>query len=184
MAASSPFEREASQAYVALGSNIGDRESLLRQAIDRLDGQDGVRVSRISSVYETEPVGYTDQPSFLNMVIAVQSELPPVELLKTLLHEEKELGRTRDIRWGPRTIDLDLLLYDSVEMETEELVLPHPRMMERAFVLVPLHDVLDAGHPLSERVASLAAAALQDGKEGITLWNTFNWHSASAHSES
>lgn len=187
MAVSFPREEgspDAEWAYVALGSNIGDREALLREAVERLDANPGIRVCRVSAIYETEPVGYTDQPSFLNMVVAVRSQLPPIELLRELLDTEKRLGRVRDIRWGPRTIDLDLLLYGEVSMKTEELELPHPRMLERSFVLVPLHDVIDPAHPLAERVAQASAAALQDGKEGITLWNTINWRSASALSES
>ncbi|MFD1957193.1 2-amino-4-hydroxy-6-hydroxymethyldihydropteridine diphosphokinase [Paenibacillus thailandensis] len=175
---------EAHWAYVALGSNIGDREALLREAIESLDCRPGIRVRRVSAIYETEPVGYTDQPSFLNMVIAVQAQLSPIELLRELLETEKRLGRVRHIRWGPRTMDLDLLLYEDVTMESEELQLPHPRMMERPFVLVPLHDVIDPAHPLATRVAQASSAALQDGKEGITLWSTINWRSASAHSES
>lgn len=171
-------------AYVALGSNMGDRESLLRQAIEELDSRTGIRVSRVSAVYETAPVGYTDQPAFLNMAIALETQLSPIELLRQLLDAEKLLGRVRDIRWGPRTIDLDLLLYEDVSMDTEELQLPHPRMLERSFVLVPLHDVLDPGHSLAAYAGQAASSALQDGKEGITLWSTINWRSVSALSES
>jgi 2-amino-4-hydroxy-6-hydroxymethyldihydropteridine diphosphokinase len=129
------------EAYVALGANLGDREASLREAIRRMDMTPGLRVKRISDVYETDPVGYTDQPAFLNMAAAVETSLAPEELLRQLLEMEKDMGRVRVIRWGPRTIDLDLLLYEGVSMETEELTLPHPRMGERAFVLAPLQDV-------------------------------------------
>lgn len=162
-------------AYIALGSNIGDREQLLRQAVHYLHEYPGIEVLRLSGIYETDPVGYTDQPVFLNMVIAVHSTLAPLELLHMLLDAERLLGRVRDIRFGPRTIDLDLLLYADVLMDSEELTLPHPRMMERSFVLVPLGDVIEESHPLQDEVATAAAAALQDGKEGITLWKTINW---------
>lgn len=173
-----------SQAYIALGSNLGDREGLLRQAVKGLRQQPGVRVLRISGIYETDPVGYTDQPAFLNMAMAVETTLSPIELLHALFQVEQLLGRVRDIRWGPRTIDLDLLLYEDVAMNDEELTLPHPRMLERAFVLVPLADVIASSHPLQDRVSAAAAAALQDGKEGITLWKITNWLSESGHSGS
>ncbi|MBW7454486.1 2-amino-4-hydroxy-6-hydroxymethyldihydropteridine diphosphokinase [Paenibacillus sepulcri] len=175
---------KTSQAYLALGSNIGDREQLLRQALHLLDSHPGIQVKRISGIYETAPVGYTDQPAFLNMAASVCTTLEPLELLRTMLDIENQLGRTRDIRFGPRTIDLDLLLMDDVQMSEDELTLPHPRMMERAFVLVPLSDVLSSHHPLKEQADQTASRALEDGGEGITLWNTINWHSASALSES
>ncbi|QHT58727.1 2-amino-4-hydroxy-6-hydroxymethyldihydropteridine diphosphokinase [Paenibacillus lycopersici] len=173
-----------SAAYIALGSNVGDRAGLLRDALHMLDQHPDIEVLRVSAVYETAPVGYIDQPAFLNMAAALATSLAPIELLRAMLGMEQQLGRTRDIRWGPRTIDLDLLLYEAVAMTGEELTLPHPRMMERAFVLVPLADVLEAGHPLYSRAASLAQQALQDRGEGIALWNTINWQGASAHSES
>jgi 2-amino-4-hydroxy-6-hydroxymethyldihydropteridine diphosphokinase len=143
------------EAYVALGANLGDREASLREAIRRMDMTPGLRVRRISDVYETDPVGYTDQPAFLNMTAAVETDLMPEELLRRLLEMEKDMGRVRVIRWGPRTIDLDLLLYEGVSMETEELTLPHPRMGERAFVLVPLRDVWpnEAPFPWEEAVS-------------------------------
>ncbi|MBW5449003.1 2-amino-4-hydroxy-6-hydroxymethyldihydropteridine diphosphokinase [Cohnella sp. CFH 77786] len=129
------------EAYVALGANLGERHLALREALGRMACVPGLEVRRISGVYETDPVGYTDQPAFLNMAAAVATDLEPEALLETLLRIEQEMGRVREIRWGPRTIDLDLLLYEGVEMETETLTLPHPRMGERAFVLVPLRDV-------------------------------------------
>ncbi|MGO4111325.1 2-amino-4-hydroxy-6-hydroxymethyldihydropteridine diphosphokinase [Paenibacillus sp. YAF4_2] len=167
------------QAYIALGSNLGDREELLRQAVERLKQQSGVQIVKVSGIYETDPVGYTDQPAFLNMAVSVKTSLSPNELLHALFDAEQLLGRIRDIRWGPRTIDLDLLLYGDVTMDDEELTLPHPRMMERAFVLVPLRDVIDSSHPLQDLVSVSAAAALQDGKEGIKLWKITNWLSES-----
>lgn len=172
------------QAYIALGSNLGDREELLKQAVEHLEQQSGVQIVKVSGIYETDPVGYTDQPAFLNMAVSVKTSLSPFELLHVLFDVEQHLGRVRDIRWGPRTIDLDLLLYGDVTMDEEELTLPHPRMMERAFVLVPLRDVIDSSHPLQDLVSTSAAAALQDGKEGITLWKITNWLSESGRSGS
>ncbi|MFC5653371.1 2-amino-4-hydroxy-6-hydroxymethyldihydropteridine diphosphokinase [Paenibacillus solisilvae] len=174
----------AAEAYIALGSNVGDRSKLLQEALLLIDSHSAIKVIRVSGIYETDPVGYTDQPSFLNMTAALLTTLGPFELLHALLDIEKQLGRTRDIRWGPRTMDLDLLLMENVRLDEEELTLPHPRMMERAFVLVPLRDVIGSGHPLQEQVNQFAVRALQDGGEGIALWNTINWPDASAHSES
>ncbi|GFN33817.1 2-amino-4-hydroxy-6-hydroxymethyldihydropteridine diphosphokinase [Paenibacillus xylaniclasticus] len=162
------------EAYVALGSNLGDRELTLRAAVERLAACHEIIVDRVSDVYETDPVGYTDQPAFLNMAAAIRTSLGPEELLGTLLHIEQQLGRVRDIRWGPRTIDLDLLLYSGVTMDTDSLTLPHPRMMERAFVLVPLRDVLTKTHPLYAAVKESADTACRNGKEGITRWKTIN----------
>lgn len=160
------------EAYVALGSNLGNREQTLRQAVELLSDRAGIQVERVSDIYETDPVGYTDQPAFLNMAVAVRTSLEPDDLLSELLDIEQQLGRVRDIRWGPRTVDLDLLLYEQVSMDTQRLTLPHPRMMERAFVMVPLGDVLTKTHPLRAAVEQSATTACQDGKEGIKRWTT------------
>lgn len=161
-------------AYIALGSNIGDRIQTLKSAIQKLNEHAAIEVEAESDVYETDPVGYTEQPAFLNMVVRVRTSLMPEELLKEQLRIEEQLGRKRQVRWGPRTIDLDLLLYDNVSMETDVLILPHPRMMERAFVLVPLHDVLSSEHPLALQVSNIAKESLQMRKEGIIRWTTIN----------
>lgn len=133
------------EAYVALGANLGDRDASLRDALRRMAAVPGLEVLRISRVYETDPVGYVDQPVFLNMAAVLKTGLSPVELLRRLLSIEREMGRVRDTRWGPRTIDLDLLIYEDVAMDTPELTLPHPRMRERAFVLAPLRDIWRPG---------------------------------------
>ncbi|MCM3750099.1 2-amino-4-hydroxy-6-hydroxymethyldihydropteridine diphosphokinase [Paenibacillus pasadenensis] len=172
--------RKTATAYIALGSNIGDRSMMLASALQLLDGAEGVEVMQVSSVYETDPVGYADQPAFLNMTAALSTALEPLELLRLLLKLELELGRVREFRNGPRVIDLDLLLVDDVSLSLPELELPHPRMLDRAFVMVPLSEVLEKGHPLLEQAKAMAGAALRDGKEGIVLWNTINWRSASA----
>jgi len=156
-------------AYVALGSNIGDREAYLLQAIDALRRQAGIEVTALSAMYETEPVGYVDQAAFLNMVIELSTTLPPKQLLLAMQDIEGSLGRTRDVHWGPRTVDLDLLLYDDIQLTAPDLIIPHPRMQERAFVLIPLADVLQ------QRQAGLLASITEqlerlEGKEGVTLW--------------
>lgn len=155
------------EAYVGLGANLGDREAALREAVGRLRTAEGVDVRRLSPVYETEPVGYTEQPAFLNMVAAIGTTLPPADLLELLLDIERQMGRVRTIRWGPRIIDLDLLLYGEVRMTSERLTLPHPRMGERAFVLVPLRDVwpADRAFPWDDAVARIDVA-----REGIRRW--------------
>jgi len=141
--------------YLGLGSNLGDRLANLGRAVRELEER-GVSVLRSSRVYETDPVGGPPQPEFLNAVLEVRTELEPRELLKVCLEVESETGRVRGERWGPRVIDLDLLTYGGIEMDEPELTLPHPRMHERAFVLVPLLE-LDADPPLpgGRRVSTL-----------------------------
>lgn len=128
-------------AYLGLGSNVGDRLEQLESAIKILDNVDGVQVSQISPVYETEPVGYVEQPNFLNLCVEVKTTLTPQQLLQQCFYTEQQLHRVRDIRWGPRTLDVDILLYENEIIEEETLTVPHPRMRERAFVLTPLNDI-------------------------------------------
>ncbi|MFT3868123.1 MAG: 2-amino-4-hydroxy-6-hydroxymethyldihydropteridine diphosphokinase [Nibricoccus sp.] len=133
-----------SKAYLALGGNLGDRREYLSAAVRALNSEPGLRVEKISSVYETAPVGVVDQPNFYNLVIEIATTLTPHELLAHCLAIEKKLGRVRAERWGPRTIDLDVLWYENVALEDSSLTLPHPRMKERAFVLVPLAEIAPA----------------------------------------
>ncbi|MGA9173869.1 MAG: 2-amino-4-hydroxy-6-hydroxymethyldihydropteridine diphosphokinase [Thermoactinomyces sp.] len=128
-------------AYLGLGANLGDRLGQLKQAIELLNHTKGILVTRVSSVYETAPVGFVRQPDFYNLVAEVKTALSPFELLAQALAIEKRLHRVREIRWGPRTIDIDVLLYDEQIIDQDELTLPHPRMTERAFVLIPLLEV-------------------------------------------
>jgi 2-amino-4-hydroxy-6-hydroxymethyldihydropteridine diphosphokinase len=123
-------------AYVGVGSNLGDREATIRAAVDALPG-----VVAVSSLRETDPVGVTDQPAFLNGAVALETELSPRELLERLLAIERELGRERRERWGPRTIDLDLLLYGAETVDEPGLRVPHPRLHERRFALEPLAEL-------------------------------------------
>lgn len=128
-------------AYVSLGTNMGDRLEYLREAVQALHQHEAITVEDASSIYETEPVGYTEQANFLNTVIKISTSLSPQALLEVTQSVELQLGRKREIKWGPRTIDLDILLYNEENMETETLIIPHPRMHERAFVLVPLKEL-------------------------------------------
>lgn len=132
---------EARAAYLSLGSNLGNREETLRKAVRRLAAVDGVKKLTVSSLYETEPWGKKEQPSFLNIAVSLQTTLTPEELLALAQAVETELGRVRHERWGPRTIDVDILLIEGVERKTPTLTLPHPYMTERAFVLVPLAEI-------------------------------------------
>jgi 2-amino-4-hydroxy-6-hydroxymethyldihydropteridine diphosphokinase len=126
-------------AYIALGANLGDRTTTIESALRAL-GDIG-RVTKVSSLYETDPVGFEDQPRYLNAVAELKSSLPPIALLDELLRVEADFGRVRTFANAPRTLDLDLLLYDREQLLTERLRLPHPRMHERAFVLVPLAEI-------------------------------------------
>ena len=127
--------------YLALGSNLGDRERNLNEAIKSISHISQVNIICISKIYNTKPVGYTEQNDFLNMVLALNVDLKPLPLLDKLLEIENSLKRTRDVHWGPRTIDIDILLYGNEKIDLPQLTVPHPRMFERAFVLIPLKDV-------------------------------------------
>ncbi len=145
--------------YLALGANIGDRQSNIDAALQRLGT--AVKLDMVSSIYETEPVGYLDQPCFLNMVCRGTTALPPRELLAFVKQIENDLGRQPSIRNGPRPIDIDILLYDDLRAEYEDLVIPHPRMTERAFVLVPLAEIApDIVEPVSGKPILYLAQAM------------------------
>lgn len=165
--------------YIALGSNISPRYSFLTEAINELNEQENITVTAKSSVYETAPVGYTDQGPFLNMVIKVNTTLKPIEILDCCQTIEKELGRKRKIRWGPRTIDLDILLYNQENIKTEQLIVPHPRMTERAFVLIPLKEINPhAFLPASNKLVSeiLDETSVKE-KKGVWKWYPKNGES-------
>ncbi len=130
-------------AFISLGSNLGDRATLLHGAIQRIGDSERLSVVAQSAVTETAPMGVVDQPQFLNQVIAVATTLSPEELLGTLLRIEAEYGRVRTQRWGPRTLDLDLLVFEGETRRTVFLELPHPRMLERSFVTEPLRELLN-----------------------------------------
>lgn len=129
------------RAYVGLGANLGDREKSLRRAVELLDEHAEIVVLAVSGIRETEPWGPVEQPPYLNGVVALETELDPRELLDALLETERRLGRVRAERFGPRTIDLDLLLYGDRVVDEPGLTLPHPRLHERRFVLEPLVEL-------------------------------------------
>ena len=135
--------------YLGLGSNIGNRERNLRAAVEHLEAA-GLQVLRVSPVYETEPVEFTAQRWFLNLVVEARTELFPKQLLARVARIETAMGRVRSVPKGPRTIDIDILLYGKAEVHSEVLEIPHPRMGERRFVLAPLADLVpDLRHPVT-----------------------------------
>jgi 2-amino-4-hydroxy-6-hydroxymethyldihydropteridine diphosphokinase len=128
-------------AYLGLGSNLGDRLDTLQRAVDLLGAEANIEVTRCSRVWETDPVGGPPQPDFLNVVVRADVDLPPRDLLAACQRVEAALGRVRDIRWGPRTVDIDVLLIAERAIDEPDLVVPHPRLHERAFVLMPLLEI-------------------------------------------
>ena len=153
-------------AYLGLGTNLGDRRGYLRDAIARLEAASGVNVCRLSRVYETEPVGVTDQPKFFNQVVEVEltDEVTPRDLLALAKRIEIELGRQRRERWGPREIDIDILLMGEESIREPDLQIPHPEMWERAFVMVPLADLApEMRTPRGETVEEVAGRLREAG---------------------
>lgn len=151
------------EAVLALGTNLGEREQNLAHAIDAIDHLCGTKVVRTSRFYETDPVGYLDQPDFLNCAVVVETELSPRALLGACLGMEAALGRLRGIPNGPRVIDIDLLLYEGEKSGDRELTLPHPRMLKRAFVLCPLADLYPELHGCGLSFADAYHAVSKDG---------------------
>lgn len=158
------------EAGISLGSNLGDKAATIEQALRKLEQAPDIRVVRRSNLYRTEPWGDENQDWFLNACVLVDTILPPQTLLRRCLDIESALGRDRTSgrRWGPRAIDLDLLFYDDLTLSEASLTLPHPRLFERAFVLVPLNEIA-GDRSINER--SIAAAAQAVDRSGVTLWN-------------
>jgi 2-amino-4-hydroxy-6-hydroxymethyldihydropteridine diphosphokinase len=149
---------------LALGSNLGDRQDILQGAVDAIVGLPGVRVTAVSPVYETVPVGGPAQPDYLNAVVLADAARPARELLDRLHEIEAAFDRVRLVRWGARTLDIDIIVFDSERSDDPQLTLPHPRAHERAFVLAPWHDVdPDAALPGHGPVAELLAKADHSG---------------------
>lgn len=155
--------------YLSLGSNLGDRAAHIERALERL-GDEGVRITRRSSLYQTEPVEFTEQGWFLNIAVEAETELMPRQLLRVVRHIEQQLGRKRIIRAGPRTVDIDVLLYGAGVIRAAELEIPHPRMTERRFVLVPLAEIAPMlRHPVLRLNMTELLAATRDRSQ-VRIW--------------
>ena len=155
-------------AYIGLGSNLGDREQTIRQAVEALRACEGITVCAVSRLRETAPVGGSPQPDYINAVVKVRTSLSAEKLLERLQEIEDHFGRRRAVRWGPRALDMDLLLYGEVVIDGPDLQVPHPRMHERRFVLEPLCDIAPTvRHPLLGKTAAELLAAMDSApKQG------------------
>ena len=147
------------EAVLGLGSNLGDRVGYLAKALDGLESHAGIELVRVSSVYHSPPWGVVEQPDFLNLCVRIRTRLAPRELLHACKTVEADLGRTPNVRWGPREIDLDIVLMDGIDIDGPDLAIPHPRFADRRFVLEPLDEIASAwvvdGVPVSELAEAL-----------------------------
>lgn len=161
-------------AYVGIGSNIDKRQDHLYHALEALQNHPQITIKGFSSIYETEPVGFEEQGLFLNMVIRVETDLSAVQLLKTCLEIENILGRKREKRWGPRNIDIDILLFEEEIIHSEQLIVPHPRMSERGFVVIPLLEIdKDIKLPTMKQPLGDFFYKKND-KKGVRIWKQKN----------
>jgi 2-amino-4-hydroxy-6-hydroxymethyldihydropteridine diphosphokinase len=159
--------------YLSLGSNVGDREANLVRAIEEF-ARRGTRIIRQSAFYETEPLEIRDQAWFLNCAVEVETTLTPQQMLTVLLEIESEMGRQRAVKYGPRNIDIDILLFGASVVDTPDLVIPHPRMAERRFVLVPLNEIApNARHPVLDKTIGELLDSTAD-KSVVRLWSGRN----------
>lgn len=159
------------KSYLGLGTNIGDRLNYLNQALNILNSHSNIKISKKSKLYETKAWGYTEQADFLNMCVEIETDLNPKDLLHVCQDVEKKLNRERKIRWGPRTIDVDILFFNDIILQEENLEIPHPRIKERAFVLIPLIDLNDKlkidNVSINEYLKSLTTEEREEVKEFI-----------------
>jgi 2-amino-4-hydroxy-6-hydroxymethyldihydropteridine diphosphokinase len=160
-------------AAIGLGGNLGDRRGFIGRALAALAEQPGIRLVAVSALYETEPWGKTDQPRFLNAAARIATALPPRSLLAAAIAVERSLGRERGERWGPRTIDLDILLYGDRTIDEPGLTVPHPRLTERPFVLAPLADVVPDARIAGRTVREWLA---ETGRAGLTVVEPPGWY--------
>ncbi len=163
------------RAVLGLGGNIGDSRKLIAAAVDRLAATPGISVEAVSALYLTPPWGKVDQPAFLNAAALIDTTLSPRQLLTAVLDIERQLGRERLERWGPRRIDIDILLFGSLEMDEPGLHIPHPRLTERAFALVPLQDVMPDAVIGGQGIADWVA---ESDRQGMQILAAAGWHAS------
>lgn len=170
------FSSDTARVYLGLGTNLGDREANLREAVCRLEQQ--VTVDALSALYETPPMGPPDQPRYLNAACGGVTELEPEELLAFIKGVEREMGRTPTVHWGPRIIDIDILFYGDRVLSAPELVIPHPGIPHRPFVLAPLADIApELTHPhLGESISALLRARLSDSAQIRRIREQEEWY--------
>ena len=154
-------------AYLGLGSNLGDREAFLRGAIEALGRTEGTRVTAVSRLYCSKPWGKVDQPDFMNMVASVETRLGPDELLRECKRIEREAGRVVGERWGPRVLDIDVLLYNDVRIDSPTLTVPHPRMWQRQFVLMPLAELMPTLRDMEGRSIAEVMGSEEIATQGV-----------------
>ena len=151
--------------YLSLGSNIGNRQEYIERAIELVGKTEGIKILKKSGLYETSPVGYVEQDLFLNAVIKIKTDFSEREILKIINKIENELDRKREIRWGPRTIDIDILIFSDKKINETDLIIPHKEMLNRLFVLVPLIEIYDGEYfekeKIIERIEELVAVGNQ-----------------------
>lgn len=161
--------------FISLGSNIGDRIGYCRKAIESM--REFSEIVEVSSLYETEPVGKEDQPNFINCAVQIRTELSPHQLLTKLNMIEETLGRVRDEKWGPRTIDLDIIFYNELVINDSDLTIPHPRAHLRRFVLDPIYEISpDYLHPMLNQTVSVLIKECKDKKQVVRLREKFTIH--------
>lgn len=163
--------------FVSLGANLGDRFHSLKTALIMMGQIEGTRLNAISSIYETDPVGLVEQPAFLNLVAGGETILSAEELLSAVLKVEQELGRKREIRWGPRTLDIDILIYGEEQRDDELLQIPHPRMKERLFVLIPFVEIAPKQLvPVADTYKTTTELLEKvNDKSGVRKWKDIDW---------
>jgi len=153
--------------YLSLGSNIGNRQEYIESAIELVGKTEGIKILKKSGLYETSPVGYVEQDLFLNAVIKIETDFSEREILKIINKIENELDRKREIRWGPRTIDIDILIFSDKKINETDLIIPHKEMLNRLFVLVPLIEIYDGEYFEKEKIIERIGELVEVGNQKI-----------------
>lgn len=153
--------------YLSLGSNIGNRQGYIESAIELVGKTEGIKILKKSGLYETSPVGYVEQDLFLNAVIKIETDFSEREILKIINKIENELDRKREIRWGPRTIDIDILIFSDKKINETDLIIPHKEMLNRLFVLVPLIEIYDGEYFKKEKIIERIGELVEIGNQKI-----------------